>query len=291
MKVCLSCGQRFTAEDWRCPSCNKFPEIVEGFLSFASALAAENNGFGAGYFEKLFKVETGNFWFKSRNKLLIWALRKYFPHAENFFEIGCGTGCVLSGIQREFQNLRLYGSDIYCNGPSFAEQRLSGVSLFQMDARSIPFDAEFDVIGAFDVLEHIDEDGVVLQQISQAVKPGGGVLLTVPQHRFLWSIVDEYSFHKRRYTRNELETKLKGAGFQVIYATSFVSFLLPLMLLSRIKRQRASDRFDPLAELSVVRSKNAVLENILTVERAIIKRGFSFPAGGSLLIIAKRNRR
>lgn len=289
--MCLSCGERFSAEDWRCPSCNVYPDTVDGFLSFAPGLAAGNDGFGVGCFEQLFKVEAGNFWFKSRNKLLLWALEKYFPHAESFFEIGCGTGYVLSGIQREFPNLRLYGSDIFSNGLSFAEQRLSDVSLFQMDARRIPFEVEFDVIGAFDVLEHIDEDGVILQQMFQATKSGGGVIVTVPQHRFLWSIVDEYSFHKRRYTRNELIKKVKDAGFQIICVTSFVFFLLPLMILSRMKRQLSSDKFDPLAELGIGRTKNAVLENILTVERAFIKHGFSFPAGGSLLMIAKRNRR
>ena len=173
MKVCLSCGQRFATEDWRCPSCNKSPEIVDGFLSFAPDLAAENDSFKAENFEQLFKLEAANFWFRWRNKLLIWALEKYFPQAENFFEIGCGTGYVLSGIQREFPNLHLYGSDIFSNGLSFAKQRLSDVSLFQMDARRIPFEMEFDVIGAFDVLEHIDEDGVVLQQMFQATKSGG----------------------------------------------------------------------------------------------------------------------
>jgi SAM-dependent methyltransferase len=291
MKICLSCGQRFATEGWRCPSCNKYPEVVSGFLLFAPNFAAGNDGFGARYFEKLFKVEAWNFWFRSRNKLLIWALRKYFPQAESFFEIGCGTGYVLSGIQSKFPDLRLYGSDIFSNGLSFAEQRLSDVSLFQMDARRIPFEMEFNVIGAFDVLEHIDEDDVVLQQMFQATKFGGGIILTVPQHRFLWSVVDEYSFHKRRYTRKELMKKVKNAGFQIVCVTSFVSFLLPLMLLSRMKRQLSSDKFDPLAELEIGRIKNAVLENILTLERVFIKCGFSFPAGGSLLMIAKRNRR
>jgi len=289
MKVCLSCGQRFTTEDWRCPSCNKTPEIVNGFLSFAPELSDSNECFNPEAFERLFKVEKPNFWFRSRNKLLLWALRKYFPQARSFFEIGCGTGYVLSSIQREFPNLWLYGSDVFNNGLSFAEQRLSDVSLFQMDARWIPFEAEFDVIGIFDVLEHIDEDDFVLQQMFQTTKPGGGLILTVPQHQFLWSIVDEYSFHKRRYTRNELITKVRNAGFQVVYTTSFVSFLLPLMLLSRMKRQLSSDRFDPLDELGIGRIKNAVLENILNVERAFIKHGCSFPVGGSLLMIAKRN--
>ena len=292
MKVCLSCGERFISKDWCCPSCNKSPEVVDGFLSFAPNLAAENDGFGPESFERLFKVETANFWFRGRNKLLIRALRKYFPLAKNFFEIGCGTGYVMSGIQREFQNLRLYGSDIFSNGLSYAKQRLSDdVSLLHMDARKIPFDEEFDVLGAFDVLEHIDEDGAVLRQMFQATKPGGGIILTVPQHRFLWSIVDERSFHKRRYTKKELTGKVKDAGFQIVHVTSFVSFLLPLMLLSRIRRQKARDNFDPVAELKINPCLNMIFTKVLAIERAFIQCGFSFPAGGSLLVIAKRTPR
>jgi len=291
MKVCLSCGYRFATEDWHCPSCNIYPETIDSFLSFAPDFATENDGFAAEYFEQLFKVEATNFWFRSRNRLLAWALRKYFPQGESFFEIGCGTGYVLSGIQREFPELRLYGSDIFSNSLSFAEQRLSDVSLFQMDAHLIPFEREFDVIGAFDVLEHIDEDGVVLQQMFQAAKPGGGILITVPQHPFLWSVVDEYSFHKLRYKRKELIRKVKDAGFQIVLVTSFVSFLLPLMLLSRIRRQKTCDNFDPVAELKINPCLNMIFENVLAIERTFIKCGFPFYAGGSLLVIAKRNKR
>jgi SAM-dependent methyltransferase len=290
MKICLSCGQRFSTEDWRCPSCNNSPEIVDGFLSFAPDLATENDGFAAGFFDELFKVEATNFWFKARNKLLIWALQKYFPQVKSFFEIGCGTGYILSGIQRAFPSLHLYGSDIFNHSLSFAEQRLSDVSLYQMDARQIPFDAEFDVIGAFDVLEHIDEDDVVLQKMFQATKPGGGIMLTVPQHRFLWSIVDEYSFHKRRYKRKELKKKVERAGFEIVRVTSFVFFLLPLMLLSRLKRStRSRDDFDPTAELKIASFLNVALESVLGIERILIKSGFSFPAGGSLLVVAKKH--
>ena len=223
--------------------------------------------------------------------MLVWALRKFFPDAQSFFEIGCGTGYVLSGIREGFPGLRLCGSDIFSSGLSFAQQRLPGVLLFQMDARRIPFEREFDVVGAFDVLEHIEEDVVVLQQMFQTARPGGGVILTVPQHPFLWSVVDERSFHKRRYTRGELAEKVKKAGFRVVHVTSFVSFLLPLMLISRIQRERSRKEFDPSAETRIGGGANTVLEKILTVERACITRGFSFSAGGSLLMIAKRDRR
>jgi len=80
-------------------------------------------------------------------------------------------------------------------------------------------------------------------------------------------------------------------GFQIVHVTSFVSFLLPLMLISRVKREKSRKEFNPSAETRIGGIANAILGNILTVERACIKHGFSFPVGGSLLMIAKRNRR
>ncbi len=289
MKVCLACGQRFEANDWRCPGCGESPELRNGYLSFSADLTEANDCFGAGDFAHLFRFEAGHFWFRGRNRLVIWALRRYFPYASSFLEIGCGTGFVLSGIRQEFPELVLYGGDIFTNGLAFAEKRLPHVTLLQMDARRIPFDREFDVIGAFDLLEHIDEDDTVLPQMFQATKPGGGILLTAPQHRFLWSVVDEYSFHKRRYTRKELVEKVERAGFEIIRVTSFVFFLLPLILLSRVRQPRSQDDFDPTVELKIGHLLNVALEKVLGIERTLIERGFSFPAGGSLLVVAGRD--
>ena len=288
MKVCLACGQRFEADNWRCPDCGKSPPLNNGYLSFLPDMAETNEGFNAGYFAQLVKLEESNFWFRSRNNLLIWALRRYFPYSKSFMEIGCGTGFVLSGIQRYFLGLKLSGSEIFSEGLDFAKRRLPDVKLFQMDARRIPFEDEFDVIGAFDVLEHIDEDELVLLQMFRATKRDGGIILTVPQHRFLWSGVDEYSFHKRRYTRKELVEKVEGAGFKIIRVTSFVFFLLPLMLFSRMRQRRSRGDFNPIAEYKIGYLLNITLEKVMGIERALIGRGLSFPAGGSLLIIAAK---
>lgn len=255
---------------------------------FAPALSDGNDGFSKEYFAKLASLEGKNFWFRSRNKLLIWALRKHFPHITSFLEIGCGTGFVLTGIHQAFPDWRLAGSEVFTQGLTFAQNRLAGVSLFQMDARLIPFDAEFDVIGAFDVLEHIDEDQTVLSQMFQAVKPGGGILVTVPQHRFLWSTLDDYSFHKRRYSRRELVDKAKRAGFTVLMVTSFVSLLLPMMLLARLRQPKNVADIDPTAELRVSPFLNRILEKVLDLERVAFRAGISFPAGGSLLLVAQK---
>ncbi len=101
------------------------------------------------------------------------------------------------------------------------------------DGRALPFAGEFDVVGAFDVIEHIDADEAVLAAMRRAVRPGGGVIVTVPQHRWLWSETDRYSGHQRRYDRRELGRKLDGAGLKVRWMTSFTTLLLPLMAASR----------------------------------------------------------
>jgi len=288
MKVCLHCRHQFAGPDWRCPACGYLPPQVDNHPAFAPELAEDNQGFDPEFFELLARLEPQNFWFRSRNRLLFWALRKYFPQARNFLEIGCGTGYVLSGIHREFPQLKLFGSEIFQQGLAFAEKRVPEATLFQMDARRIPFAQEFDVVGAFDMLEHIEDDEAVLREMFQASRPGGGIMLTVPQHRWLWSVVDDQSFHKRRYVRGELEHKVQQAGFTLRRSTSFVFFLTPFMLLSRIRRQWSKARYDPVAELKIGPAANMILEQAMNLERKAIEWGWSFPLGGSRLVVAGR---
>lgn len=289
MKICPACYARFDGIKWQCPSCSHEPEIFAGFRSFAPQLAELGDGFEESHFGDLAPLEAKNFWFRSRNQLVLWALRKYFPEIETFLEIGCGTGFVLSGVEHAFPKLQLSGSEICSTGLNFAQSRVSRCDLFQMDARHIPFEEEFDAIGAFDVLEHIAEDEQVLSQMYEAVRPGGGIILTVPQHGFLWSQTDEQACHVRRYSSSDLKTKVQQAGFSVVRVTSFVSLLLPLMMLSRSKMRNSNKVSDPLAELRVGGLTNWMLLKILGLERALIRLGLSLPAGGSLLVVACKN--
>jgi SAM-dependent methyltransferase len=268
--------------------CAWVPTVVDGHRAFAPEIADENAGFSSAYFENLAAKESGYFWFEARNDLICWALGKYFPQMENFLEIGCGTGFVLSGVARRFPKVRLSGSEVFRNGLSFASHRLPQAELFQMDAQRIPFAGEFDSIGAFDVLEHIEEDTVVLDQMRAAVKPGGGIVLTVPQHPALWSTADDYSFHKRRYVRRELTQKVRGAGFKPVLVTSFVTFLLPALAIERYRMNRSAGPFDPDAGFGISPALNRFLIHVLGLERRLIQLGVSLPAGGSLLMVARR---
>ena len=288
MKLCAKCEKPVSSHDSPCPFCFHETVRIHGHLAFAPQLAANSEGFEAAYFPNLVELEEGSFWFRARNSLIIWALGQYFPQARNLLEIGCGTGYVLSGIKRAIPDLELSGSEVFSAGLSFAATRLPGDQLFQMDARRIPFREEFDVIGAFDVLEHIQEDETVLSQMYQATRPGGGILATVPHHPFLWSQADDYARHVRRYRVAELREKVKGAGFRIVRVTSFVSLLFPLLVLSRLKERVATTDFDPHAEFKINPLVNAGFGKILDVERRAIRAGLYFPFGGSLLVVARR---
>ena len=288
MRLCLGCAHAFESETWTCPRCGHAPRLADGRPVFAPELDSSDAGDAEYRYDALAAAEEGHFWFRARRRLILRAVRRHFPTAERLLEIGCGTGFVLAGLRAAFPRMALAGSDARTPGLAHAAARVPGTALFQMDARRIPFRGEFDVVGAFDVLEHIEEDEGVLAEIARALRPRGGLVLTVPQHDWLWSAVDDFSHHRRRYARHDLEATLRRAGFVPLWTTSFVSLLLPLLLAARRRAPKTAAELDPTAELRIGAVANGVCASIARLEEALIAAGVSFPAGGSLLVAASR---
>lgn len=287
VKYCFACETPFDAPDWRCPACGAQPREVEGFLQ-VPVITDTMNAFPADAHDALDLQQERSFWFRERNALILDLLAQYFPRTQTVLEAGCGTGFVLSGIRAAYPAMRCVGGELFLSGLRAAKRRLgSQVLLLQMDARRIPFREEFDIVAAFDVLEHIEDDRAALAEIFRAVKPGGGILLSVPQHPFLWSRADEIACHKRRYRRSELAAKARDAGFDVLFQTSFVSTLLPAFILQRLlealNRNTASGTgLTPPAPI------NALLGAALAAERFLIRHGLRLPVGSSRFIVARR---
>ena len=99
----------------------------------------------------------------------MWTLRRYIPAAESFCEIGCGTGFVLEGLARAQPHLKLTGVDPYPQGLVQAAKRLGGVTLRQGDILAASSFGLFDVVGCFDVLEHIPDDQRAVEELARAV--------------------------------------------------------------------------------------------------------------------------
>jgi SAM-dependent methyltransferase len=292
MRRCIKCSTEFSASDWVCPRCRFTPGAVEaGFLSFAPELSATSEGFDADYHEVLDRAQERSFWFRSRNLLITDLARHWFPSAAKVLEIGCGTGYVLAGLQQALPQAAFSGSEVSAQGLVYAARRLGpDVFLFQMAAEAIPFADEYDAIAACDVLEHLQDDVRALAEIERALKPGGYALLTVPQHPMLWSDADVAACHQRRYRRRELAGKCAMAGLQVVMDTSFVSSLLPLMMMQRLVRGHGKD-YDLKSELTLPAWLDRSLFAILDVERRCIRAGLRFPVGGSRVVVARKRER
>ena len=292
MIVCSSCGSEFIkspnlANPYCCPTCKSSPQRVGDFFSWAPELAAENEHFPFESFENLFELEAGSFWFRSRNAVILWALGKYCPGFTSLLEIGCGTGFVLRAIKNKYPDVVIHGSEVHSSGLSYAKARLPDTELVQLDAQKLPYKNEYDVIAAFDVIEHIKDDELVLKNIYNALNKNGFCLITVPQHRWLWSEVDDAACHQRRYSAADLHTKLTLAGFHIVKSTSFVSLLVPLMLAARRSATRDGKQCATVG-LGLNSSLDKALSIVMSLELVLLKMGISLPVGGSRLVIARK---
>ena len=196
----------------------------------------------------------------------------------------------MSGLAQQRSEMRFFGAEAYISGLKHAKRRVPKAEFAQMDACRIPFVEEFDIIGAFDVLEHIMDDRKALQETHKALVPQGGIIITVPQHPWFWSKTDEISGHQRRYTRTELREKVESAGFDILLMTSFVSLLFPFMLTSRwigmfIKNKNKSI---PLSGIRLPKYVNTIFKNICALELKLFKLNIRFPFGGSLACVARK---
>jgi SAM-dependent methyltransferase len=289
MKRCLQCASRFATDSWECPHCHLSPQVDGGLLVFAPDLARAIEG----YEPALFEAHGGeqaerSFWTGARAALIIWALNHYATQAGRFLEIGCGTGGVLARVELALPDLSLVGGEALIAGLRVAQTRLLRTQLMQFDARSIPFDGEFDAVGAFDVIEHIPDDDKVLASMAGALRPGGILLVTVPQHPFLFGPADVAARHVRRYTTSGLVQQVQRLGLRVECATSFTSVLFPVMAAVRLLAKWRGGPYDSAEEFEIG-PLNGLFARIMDLERWTIRHGMRWPVGGSLMLVARKS--
>jgi len=267
--------------------------VIDGIPSLVDRHAPVDS-FDASAFEFLFEMEQRHFWHVGRREMILDVLRRSVPGLprSRMLEVGCGNGSVLAFLRQN--GIDIEGGDILLEGLRFCRRRVPSASLYQVDILALPFKDEFDIVGAFDVLEHVEDDEKALAEMNRALKAGGRLILTVPAHKFLWSRHDEASHHKRRYSRKDLMAKLERSGFAVDKTTYYMFFLFPVLaamrLLSRVLRGKEGERSGTKTslELKTVPVINDVFLALLRLEKYLI-RYVNLPFGASLLITAAKD--
>jgi SAM-dependent methyltransferase len=142
----------------------------------------------------------------------------------------------------------------------------------------------YDLIGAFDVIEHIDDDCAAVASIAARLKSGGQFVIAVPAHQWMWSAHDVVNHHKRRYSKRALRKLIEGSPLELKKIGYFNSLLFPLAVAeraaSRIRGKESADVALPPAPL------NSTFKKVFAAERYLVGR-LPLPPGLSLFAVAE----
>jgi 2-polyprenyl-3-methyl-5-hydroxy-6-metoxy-1,4-benzoquinol methylase len=293
--LCPSCKKPLSEENqiFICSYCGIIYQQNEGIFQFNNNSPQNEKYFPDSAFEDLNRSEEQNFWFRVRNIIIGNSITRYLPRQSRILDVGCGTGYVSRYMKK--LGYHVVCTDFFLQALQFCKEREAGERYYQNNLSDQLFIEEFNGVCAFDVLEHIEDDYHVMKNLYAALKPGGILILTVPADKRIWSIMDVYAEHKRRYSAKELRAKLERNGFRVIKLSYFMTFLYPVIVLSR-KFSIKSGKLETEQEVNRIKFKlmnelqpnwivNSILFFIFRLEVPFIGL-FDLPFGSSLLCIA-----
>jgi SAM-dependent methyltransferase len=234
-------------------------------------------------YKQMAELDQRHWWYRARRQILAELIRREaaLPPDPHILEIGCGTGHNLAMLQG-FGHIDALELDEEAR--HIAEGRLGRqvMSAPLPELAGVP-DRHYDLIGAFDVIEHIDDDDGALASIADKLKPGGKFLMTVPAHQWMWSAHDVVNHHKRRYSKRALKALIERSPLKLSKVGYFNSLLFPLAaaerLASRLRGREDADVKLPSAPI------NGALETVFAAERYLVGR-LPLPPGLSLFAVA-----
>ncbi len=134
-------------------------------------------------------------------------------------------------------------------------------------------------------MEHVEDDKAALRELAKRLESGGWLLLTVPAYQWLWTRSgDELQHHFRRYTKSNLCQTCLDAGFEVMHATYFNSFLFIPAVCARLVDKITGGEVSQIGEN--LPCYNELFRRVFAWERFFLPKP-GFPFGLSVLVLAR----
>lgn len=248
------------------------------------------------YYKEYYHLEREHWWFKARSRIIA-------SHAAELVEgitypeilnVGVATGAT-SGMLEKYGKVTSLEYDKDCC--QFLKEQLD-FDVIQGSVTELPFEnASFDLVCAFDVIEHVEDDSRALEEMVRVCKPGGKIMVTVPAFMSLWSEHDEINHHFRRYTESSLKDLFaENKEGKINFISYFNAILfLPIYIARRVSNLLSSKKHEK-ADLQSDFSKfktgmlNSILYKIFLAENFLLKKRKTFPAGVSILLSWNKNK-
>jgi SAM-dependent methyltransferase len=235
-------------------------------------------------YDQMRVLQQDHWWFAARREILAAEIRRLrLPDPAQILEAGCGPGGNLAMLQR-FGEVVAIEPD--AESRDYAAER-NGVDVRPgLLPQSAPdFGRTFDLVAAFDVIEHVPDDAGAVQRLGEYLKPGGFMITTVPAYGWMWSEHDAAHHHQRRYDLKAYRRLFENAGLEVRRASHFNTLLFPPIAAVRLAKNAAglSGGDDAMPSPAV----NGVLKAVFGLERGLLAAA-DLPFGVSILLIAQR---
>lgn len=173
-------------------------------------------------------LEDRHWWFRERRHLIAKELQRLAPGRA--LDIGAAGG----GNTRVLRDRGWDAAAVEYAHEGAVTAKDRGVNALQGDVLALPVAGDtVDLVVAFDVLEHIEDDVRATAEIARVLRPGGTFLVAVPCDMALWSAHDVASGHFRRYSRETLRDLVSGAGLEIESLWSWNVLLRPVVKLRR----------------------------------------------------------
>ncbi|WP_374455359.1 class I SAM-dependent methyltransferase [Nocardioides sp.] len=220
----------------------------------------------------------GYWWHRARTDLLGAVMGPHLATPRRTLDVGSADAPSVGWLRGAHQHVSL---DLFPAG-LVPGQGVVG------SATDLPFaDGTFDVVSAFDVVEHCADDARAVAELVRVLAPGGRMLLSVPAYSWAWSDHDVQAGHHRRYTRPQLVGLVESAGMRVLRATYAFTGVFPLFVAERagrrVRRAPAGDSRLPEVPPAVER----VLTATCRAEARVLRRA-DLPFGSSVFLAAVR---
>jgi len=226
-------------------------------------------------------VQPDYWWYRARTDLLEAALGPYLGEPKTTLDVGSADGPSVAWMRGNHRQVTL---DLHPRGLTPGE----GVC---GSAMALPFaDEVFDVVAAFDVVEHCESETRAMAELTRVLRPGGRMLLSVPAYQWAWSDHDVRAGHYRRYTKPRLVNLVNGAGLTVERSTYAFSAVFPFFAAERaVRRLRQRVGRDPESGLAQVSPRvDRMLMWLSQLDQRLL-RGRDLPFGSSVFVAALKS--
>lgn len=257
--------------------------------NFRKALRLAPQQLSSEYYAQYIEAARNHWWFKGRESVLravVQAHVRLQPDAV-VADVGSGPGGPTRSL---FPSQRIVAVDLSARVLS---AYASASAVIVGDASRIPLrPGSLSAICAFDVLEHLKDDGQAVQEWYGALSPGGWLIVTVPAYEALWSVSDDVDRHYRRYRARDLRSCLQGAGLEIVRMSYFNTLLLPGVAVAKwaarlTSKDRAANGRNSELDLRLPEWLERGLESIFGAEAAWLGRA-NLPMGVSIVALARR---